>query len=463
MNLPRRQLFCVAAALLIVCSVARAGEGTNLLPPLDLRADSPEAKGWRLWTPRAELALPGEIVGTGGGAALLLTAERFEQYGKWIARVGPVEPGAYYRLEVTRQAKDITAENVSVFVLVAWYGGTENGDALIYQDVVHGERDEDKGRRHFRTVRAPAGAKWVDVELGLRWTEGGSVRWSQASLTQVAPPAPRKVRVATTQLRPQENPTVATNTKLVADLIDRAGPERPDVLLFSEAFPSRAVKGPLRERAQTVPGPFTEMLSEKARKYGLNIIAGLVERAGDHVYNSAVWIDRTGRIAGKYRKVHLTIGEADKGLTPGSDYPVFDTDFGRMGILICWDNWFSEPARIMRLQGAELLFVPLAADGQEVHWDAISRARAIDNGLYLVTSGTWFDGQSVVMSPTGEVLGQAEPDAGYVITEVDLDAEYRIKYMGEGEVRFIHERRPDTYRMLTEGRDHQLAPVPARE
>src|SRR5690606_21644241 len=109
---------------------------------------------------------------------------------------------------------------------------------------------------------------------------------------------------------------------------------------------------------------------------------------GDLFHNTAVLIDRQGKLVGKYRKVHLTIGEGENGLTPGTDYPVYDTDFGRIGLMTCWDNWFSEPARILRLKGAEMLFMPLAGDGDNTHWDVVWKARAIDNGVWMVTSST---------------------------------------------------------------------------
>jgi predicted amidohydrolase len=89
-------------------------------------------------------------------------------------------------------------------------------------------------------------------------------------------------------------------------------------------------------------------------------LAGLTERDGPVDYNTAVLIDRHGRVAGKYRKVHLPREEIEGGLTPGGAYPVFDTDFGRIGMMICWDGEYVDSARALAIQGAEILFVPAA-------------------------------------------------------------------------------------------------------
>ena len=138
------------------------------------------------------------------------------------------------------------------------------------------------------------------------------------------------------------------------------------------------------------------------------------------------------------------------GITPGSEYPVFDTDFGRVGMMICWDNWYPEPARIMRLKGAEILLLPIAGDGTPGgHWDIISRARAIDNAVFLVASATHRGTGSRIVDPNGQVL--AETDEGLAAAEIDLGKETRARWLsigpadGEAKSLYIKDRRPDTY------------------
>jgi predicted amidohydrolase len=143
------------------------------------------------------------------------------------------------------------------------------------------------------------------------------------------------------------------------------------------------------------------------------------------------------------------VAEAEDGMTPGNDYHVFDTEFGKIGLLICWDNWFVEPARIMRLKGAEMVFFPIAGDSDD-HWDVMSRARAIDNGLYLVSSNTT-GGASRIVNPEGEVLAEAAGDFKLAVADIDLNQEWRAKWLsigpglGEGRSLYLKERRPDTY------------------
>jgi predicted amidohydrolase len=318
-----------------------------------------------------------------------------------------------------------------------------------------------------RTVQAPEGATLARVELGLRRTNSGAVYWRDATFTEVPAPAPRKVRIATTRIVPDWSAvSLAANVKKMSDILDQVGAEKPDVVLLTENFNTRGVKLPLEEKAQTIPGALTTMLAGKAKQFGMNVITTMSERDEKLFHNTAVWIDRTGRIAGKYRKVHLTISEMEAGLTPGSEYPVFETDFGRMGIVTCWDNWFPEPMRILRLRGAEMVFMPLAGDGDPAHWNPVWVARAIDNGVYLITSSTVGDTESRIINPKGTIVAETKEKFGYAIAEIDLNQEWRQRYLsvgngaGEAKSLYLRERRPETYAPLL--RDAEPQPSPAR-
>jgi predicted amidohydrolase len=409
---------------------------------------------WTTWAPRAELAPKSAIETRDGATVLVLEVQRFEQYGQWVSLVSGIEPEKYYRFEAKHRSRGVDAERMNVFARLSWFSHAD-GTGELQRDYVDSGEAAEAWHRSFRTLRAPAGAQSVRVELGLRWTSGGSVAWKDVQLVAVPAPAPRTVRVATTRVVPGAVRTIANNTRLMAEMFDRAATSEPDILLFSETLSARSTRLPLEEKAETIPGPLTDMLAERARKYRCYVITSLHERDGGLFYNTAVLIDRDGRIAGKYRKVHLATSEADAGLTPGSEYPVFTTDFGRIGILVCWDNWFSEPARILRLKGAEMLFLPLAGDGSDAHWQAAARARAMDNGLYFVSSGTVSDA-SCIITPNGEVLAEARGNFAYVVQDLDLNAEWRQRYlsvasgMGEGKSLYIVERRPDTYQELSD-------------
>jgi predicted amidohydrolase len=448
----------IRLVLLLSFSAAVAAAVTpssNLLPDPSLRPNSERPEGWVLWSPRPGLAPLATAETRAGEPVLMLQARHFEDYGRWSSIVRGIEPGRYYRFDALHQAHGIKAEAISVSALLFWCRGTDGTDEL-QTDYVNADATGGDWRRHTRTVRAPEGARSVRVELGLRWTDQGAVAWKGMSLSLASAPAPRIVRVATTRIMPGPVRTIENNKKLMVEMLERTAVEKPDIVLLSENLIDRATRLPLAKKAETVPGPLTELLGEQARKHHCYVITTLHERDGDLYYNTAVLIDREGRLAGKYRKVHLAISEGDDGLTPGSDYPVFDTDFGRIGILTCWDNWFAEPARILRLRGAEILFYPLAGDGSDAHFDAVSRARAMDNGLFFVSSGTVSD-SSRIINPNGEVVAEARGYSAYTVQDLDLNQEWRLRYLsvgsGTGEAKSLYftERRSETYSDLTDG------------
>ena len=111
--------------------------------------------------------------------------------------------------------------------------------------------------------------------------------------------------------------------------------------------------------SESIPGPSTKFLGELAIKYNMYIVAGILEREYEVVYNTAILIGRNGELIGKYRKVSLPREEIEGGITPGDSLPVFDADFGCIGIMICWDVTFPEVARTLAMQGADVIFLPI--------------------------------------------------------------------------------------------------------
>ena len=133
--------------------------------------------------------------------------------------------------------------------------------------------------------------------------------------------------------------------------------------------------------AEPIPGPSTEYFGQLARQHNIYIVPGLLERDGHLVYNVAVLIGPDGQVVGKYRKVCLPRGEIEGGVTPGSDYPVFPTRFGKVGLMVCYDGFFPEVARELSNRGAEVIAWPV--------WGCnplLARARACENHVYLVSS-----------------------------------------------------------------------------
>ena len=224
--------------------------------------------------------------------------------------------------------------------------------------------------------------------------------------------------------------------------------------------------------AETIPGPSTSMFGEIARKEGVVIVTSLFERRATGLYhNTAVVIDKDGSIAGKYRKMHIPDDPAyyEKFyFTPGDiGFLPVDTSVGRLGVMVCWDQWFPEAARLMALRGAQMLIYPTAigyessdtADEQQRQrsaWQTVQRGNAVANGVPVVTvnrvgfepdpsgatGGIQFWGSSFVAGPQGELLYEASAtDEDSAIVDVDLDRSEQVRRWWP----FLRDRRIDRY------------------
>jgi len=230
------------------------------------------------------------------------------------------------------------------------------------------------------------------------------------------------------------------------------------------------------DQAETIPGPGTARIGQLAEELHLVVVASLFERRAAGLYhNTAVVFDRSAAIAGKYRKMHIPDDPAfyEKFyFTPGDlGFAPIDTSVGRLGVLVCWDQWYPEAARLMALAGAELLLYPTAIgwdphdepaeqDRQRDAWITVQRGHAIANGLPLlacnrtgheadpsgVGAGIRFWGSSFVTGPQGELLAQAATDArALLLAEVDLSRSERVRRIWP----FLRDRRIDAYGDLT--------------
>lgn len=232
----------------------------------------------------------------------------------------------------------------------------------------------------------------------------------------------------------------------------------------------------LCDLAEPIPGPTTERLGALAQELGVVIVASLFERRAAGLYhNTAVVLDTDGRIAGRYRKMHIP---DDPGFyekfyfTPGDlGFSPIDTAVGRLGVLVCWDQWYPEAARLMALAGAELLLYPTAIGWnpddpaaeqarQREAWITIQRAHAVANGMPVLacnrtghepdpsgqTAGIHFWGSSFIAGPQGEILAQAAEDAPQILTAtIDLAHGEAVRRIWP----FLRDRRIDDYGDLT--------------
>ena len=205
--------------------------------------------------------------------------------------------------------------------------------------------------------------------------------------------------------------------------------------LFQTQYFCQREEAVLFDLAEPIPGPATERLAEAARSHGVVLVASLFERRAPGVYhNSAVLFDADGTLCGIYRKMHIPddpLYYEKFYFTPGdTGFRAWNTRYGKIGVLICWDQWYPEAARLTALQGAEILFYPTAIgwhpkdkvrDGAEQHsaWETIQRAHAVANGCYVAVAnriglerpdagpGLEFWGQSFVAGTSGQVLARA--------------------------------------------------------
>ena len=213
----------------------------------------------------------------------------------------------------------------------------------------------------------------------------------------------------------------------------------------------------LYETAEPIPGPSTERLGKLARRAKMHVIFGMTERVGVSssgiLYNSAVLVGPRG-VVGVYRKVHAP-GDEYHIFRQGRDWPVFETDIGRIGIHICYDMRFPEAAREMALKGAEILVLPTAwPQHNGFAYDILDRARAAENECWFLSSnqvGTCdqgrltYYGHSRIIGPYGNVLADTGDDEGIVTATVPADSLRRRQW---GSMNVFHDRRPDTYHNL---------------
>ncbi len=223
------------------------------------------------------------------------------------------------------------------------------------------------------------------------------------------------------------------------------------------------------ELSETIPGPSTEAFSSMAKKHQVVIVASLFEkRAAGLFHNTAVVFDADGTILGRYRKMHIpddplfyekfyfTLGDLG--------FKVFDTRFGKVGVLICWDQWFPEAARLTALAGADIIFYPTAIGWhpseksehgviQHDSWETIQRSHAIANGVYVASvnrvgheggsdNGIEFWGQSFICDPSGTILNKASVNENEIlIADCDFSKieEQRLHWP------FLRDRRIDAY------------------
>lgn len=366
-----------------------------------------------------------------------------------------IQGGQAYAIEAVCQLQEIHFPYQSVLIRVNW---TRDGE-LIHPAgmLVRGPAVTDGIAKFEDILVAPDEADGARLSLELKWPRGGSVLWKRVSMRPAASPSPRKVKVGTVYLRPQ-NSTPEQNLELFCEQIDEAGKLGLDIVCLPEAIMLVGTSSTVSECAEPIPGQITEQLGVAARRNRVWVVAGLTEQEGENLYNTAVLLDRKGQVAGKYRKVHLPREEWKKGITPGNEYPVFQTDFGKIAIQICYDWFFPEPEAIFALQSAEIIFAPTWGntrpnqDGR-VEGETVFRVRARDNGVYMVPSV--YDGNSLIIDPMGKILVSSSGREGVFWYEIDLNYRERLQWVGYWRSIGPRDRMPHTYAFLSKNKPQE--------
>lgn len=252
------------------------------------------------------------------------------------------------------------------------------------------------------------------------------------------------------------------NLEQLEERLEELAWQKPDLVMLGEMFccPYETKLFPVY--AEPEEGPVWRELSRLAKKHGVYLAAGSVpERDGEgRVYNTAYVFDRAGRQIGKHRKVHMFDIQVEGGqhfkesetLTPGDKCTVFDTEFGKVGLCICFDFRFPELARKMVLDGARLILVPAAFNMTTgpAHWELMFRGRAVDNQCFVAGTSCARDreagyvawGHTLLVSPWGDVIEEMDEREGVMVHDIDLSYADKVR----AELPLLSARREEVYR-----------------
>jgi predicted amidohydrolase len=317
-------------------------------------------EGWSLSTFRADISPRFELKNDAAGTYLLLAGNGDSLAVAYISTTTRLAPGTYSYKALFAISEDVNPHRNLLFQCKA---GSHDGIFRFYK--------LDDGMVEGRDVVEIKGNEPCSVELRIyyRLNAGGEVKLRRLSLTPAEPVKPRWARFACTQgvIRPEQ----------VAAVAGQAARDSVDLLLYPENFINNNNDPALGKRLMS-------MMSEMAARYGMYVAGSVIvtDSVNGRNYNRCVLYDRTGALAGVYDKIHPYSPEVnEKAIKPGTKTDIFKTDFGKIGMIICYDSWFTDITQLLALKGAEVILFPVAG-----YYRSLIPARAADNGVRFVIS-----------------------------------------------------------------------------
>ena len=429
-------------ALLLAFAVLLSGRFPFAAPGLAApESDTSFPGGWSARAPRDEICPEFSYKADGGpkqAGSFVIRHDERDGLDGWMEKSFAVTGGEYVQFQALRKLTNVAIPRRSALVRIVWQNDAgrlvpydvpkEQADELGHVPTAEPEHPTDGATdsQGWTTVggvyRVPTQATRAVVELHLQWAPHGIAEWSEIKFAATSAPAPRKVRLAAIHYKPTGK-SPRENCEEFAPLVADAARQRADLVVLGETVPYVNVKKKPHETAEAIPGPTTDYFGELAATHKLHIALSLYEREGHLVYNTAVLVGPDGHLIGKYRKTCLPHSEAESGVAPGSDYPVFETKLGKVGLMVCYDGFFPEVARELTNRGAEVIAWPVWGCNPQ-----LAKARACENHVYVVSS-TYMqpkDGWmiSAVFDQAGKPIAAAEQWGTVAVAEVDLGKAY---------------------------------------
>ena len=263
--------------------------------------------------------------------------------------------------------------------------------------------------------------------------------------------------------------TLGENIELADGYLAKAADARADIVIAPECWPLVGLRvktaKEMARAAERIPGdgPIYAMFRRHAERANAHVVGWNYERDGERLYNTAFILSPQGEFVGRYRKTHPVPGPetVEHGITPGEELPVFDLPFGRVGIMICFDNYHAEVPRVLAVKGARLIIYPTMNSPRHV-LATLTPARAIDSGVFVASSvvlgNRVAEGFAAIYDPRGEVVASPGRRDGVAVGEIDLELPYSFSYdaaqarpeLADHRRWLLSTRRPHLYGSLTD-------------